>query len=292
MFTQFFGNYLLNNGLVSAQQLADALAIQKTTRLKLGVLAINAGYMTADQVDKVHAEQQRVDKRIGDIACDMGFLTHDQVEELLSSQGQAHLQLGQALVDNGYMTNAQFADALANYKKENSLTDVDFSGSDNDKIKEIIKKFYSFSDVENNADFTEYVTLLFKNIIRFIGDDFTPAAPSVSASVEPQSASVQDLEGALRFRSAFYGDAPAYSAFASRYAGEDVSGDEDMCDAANGEFLNLHNGLFSVNMSNESSREVTLLPQFSIKNEAISAGKVYSIPMVFPFGTVNFVVAI
>ena len=97
MFTQFFGNYLLNKGLVSASQLSDALSVQKQTRLKLGVLAINAGYMTAEQVDMVHAAQQKVDKRIGDIACEMGFLTEEKVMELLKSQGAAHLQLGQGL---------------------------------------------------------------------------------------------------------------------------------------------------------------------------------------------------
>ena len=58
MFTQFFGNYLLNQRLVSPEQLTEALELQKTTRLKLGVLAINAGYMTAAQVDEVHNAQQ------------------------------------------------------------------------------------------------------------------------------------------------------------------------------------------------------------------------------------------
>ena len=65
MFTQFFGNYLLNHGLVTSQQLSRALTDQKNTRAKLGVLAINAGYMTPEQVDAVHTEQQRVDMRMG-----------------------------------------------------------------------------------------------------------------------------------------------------------------------------------------------------------------------------------
>ena len=58
MFTQFFGNYLLNSGLVSPEKLSDALGRLSETKLRLGVLAINAGIMTAEQVDKVHAEQQ------------------------------------------------------------------------------------------------------------------------------------------------------------------------------------------------------------------------------------------
>ena len=77
MFTQFFGNYLLHQQLVSPEHLSEVLQSMKTTRLKLGVLAINAGYMTAEQVEKAHTEQQRVDKRIGEVMVDMGFLTKD-----------------------------------------------------------------------------------------------------------------------------------------------------------------------------------------------------------------------
>ena len=55
MFSQFFGNYLLNKGLVSPEWLDDALSKQKDTRLKRGVLAVDAGIMTAAQVDMVHA---------------------------------------------------------------------------------------------------------------------------------------------------------------------------------------------------------------------------------------------
>ena len=95
MFTQFFGNYLFNEKLVTKQQLIEALEMQKFARAKLGVLAINAGYMTAAQVDEVHAEQQRMDKRFGDIAVEKGYMTESQVETLLSNQKQAHLVTSQ-----------------------------------------------------------------------------------------------------------------------------------------------------------------------------------------------------
>ena len=287
MFTQFFGNYLLNKGLVDTKQLADALAVQKQTRPRLGVLAINAGYMTAEQVDKVHEEQQRVDKRIGDIACDMGFLTHEQVEELLSSQGAAHLQLGQALVNSGAMTNAEFADALNSYKKENSLNDVDFSEGSGEKIDGIIRKFYSFNADDTGAYLTEYIALLFKNIIRFIGDDFTPLAPKTISEIKPELAAVQKITGAFNCTTAVSGDEKAYLGFASRYAGEELTELDEMAHASCGEFLNLHNGLFTVNVSNEMNTELKLMPQDYLENDTLS-GNIFEIPLVFPFGTVSF----
>ncbi len=289
MFTQFFGNYLLNKGLVSPAQLSDALAVQKQTRLRLGVLAINAGYMTPEQVERVHAEQQRVDKRIGDIACDMGYLTPAQVDELLSSQGAAHLQLGQALVNSGAMTTAEFAGALNGYKSENSLTDIDFKSNSGEKINDIINKFYCFKDEEYGRMLSEYVMLLFKNVIRFIGDDFTPLSLEKLPSVRPLFAAVQKMNGALCCTTMVEASEQAYVSFASRYAGESLTDADEMTDASNGEFLNLHNGLFTVNVSNEMGTELKLEPQEYIKNSSVS-GKVYRIPLVFPFGTVSFLI--
>ncbi len=290
MFTQFFGNYLLNKGLVSSSQLSRALSEQKNTRAKLGVLAINAGYMTPEQVDKVHAEQQRVDMRMGDLAVKMGFLTGEQVDELLSQQGLAHLALGQTLVDSGVMTNAGFAEALNSYKAENSLTDVDFTDKTGNKVNEIIANFYSFTDEPQKELLTEYVTLLFKNLIRFIGDDFTPLSPEKIPSARSSYTAVQRTEGAFVSSTAFDASENAYVSFASRYAGESLTDADEMADGANGEFLNLHNGLFSVNVSNEHGLEIKLVPQ-EYRRGGIIPGPAYRIAVVFPFGTVCFYVA-
>ena len=122
MFTQLFGHFLLNNNIITAEQLRAALEVKNNTHAKLGAMAIDAGYMTANQVDMVHEEQKRVDKRIGDIAVEMNFLTKDQVDDLLAQQKTANVVLGQALIDLGYLSNAQFEDALKQYKATASFT--------------------------------------------------------------------------------------------------------------------------------------------------------------------------
>ena len=42
MFAQFFGGYLLNKNLVTAEDLVQAIEDKANTRARLGVLAINA----------------------------------------------------------------------------------------------------------------------------------------------------------------------------------------------------------------------------------------------------------
>lgn len=291
MFTQFFGNYLLHQQLVSPEHLSEVLQSMKTTRLKLGVLAINAGYMTADQVEKAHAEQQRVDKRIGEVMVDMGFLTKDQVEELFKTQPSGHLLLGQALVDNGYMTNTQFEQALNSYKQENSISEADFNTNSDDAAAKLVKNFYNFNIGENSSYMTGYVSLLFKNLIRFIGDDFTPMdAKPVSGEIS--NCVVQRIAGGLSAITIIDADTNAMIEFASRFAKEELTADDEYTQACVSEFINLHNGLFAVNVSNETGVELKLEPQCYFDNMDISELKnACIITVCFSFGTVNFIIS-
>ncbi|MBQ8979171.1 MAG: chemotaxis protein CheX, partial [Oscillospiraceae bacterium] len=243
-------------------------------------------------VDEVHNEQQRIDKRFGDIAVDKGYLSPGQVEELLTKQGHAHLQLGQALVDNGAMTNSSFAEALSSYKSENSLTDVDFDDKTGNKVDELIGKLYSFADAENSSVYTEYVSLLFKNLIRFIGDDFTPLAPEKIPSARVSFCAKQDLKG-LGFSCSTMMDTSeqAFIAFASRFAGEQFTDADEMTEAANLEFMNLHNGLYAVILSHDEGQEITLLPP-TCEKDTVVGGPVYRISVVYPFGTAAFYITV
>jgi len=292
MFTQFFGNYLLHHQLVSPEHLSEVLQSMKTTRLKLGVLAINAGLMTAAQVEKAHLEQQRVDKRIGEVMVDMGFLTKDQVEDLFKTQPAGHLLLGQALVDNGYMTNSQFEQALICYKHENSISESDFDDGNDEAAARLVKHFYNFGGGEGSVYMTSYVSLLFKNLIRFIGDDFTPMdAKPVTGEIS--NCVVQRIEGGLSAITIIDADNAAMIEFASRFAKEELTDADEYTQACVSEFINLHNGLFAVNMSNDNGIELKLEPQCFY--DSMDLGELKNacvIPVCFSFGTVNFIVSL
>lgn len=292
MFTQFFGSFLLNNKTVTSEQLKEAMAVKSQTRVKLGVLAINAGYMTAAQVEKVHIAQQQQDKRIGDLAVEMGFLTEKQIDELLSAQKTGTLLLGQALVDLGFMTNEQFETALNDYKKLNALNDGDFTSEQNEKANKVIAKFYDFDISEDEEFYTDYVNLLFKNIVRFIGDDFTPLTPVRTDQYLCSQIASQRINGSFNAYTAIEGIDTSFIGFASRFAEEKLTNCDDFTMAAMSEFLNLNNGLFTVNMSNSKNVELSLEPQEIEKNITLkTTDNTYLIPISFTFGTVVFIIS-
>lgn len=289
MFTQFFGNYLLNEKLVTPEQLVEGLQEKKNTRLKLGVLAINAGYMNASQVEKVHIEQKRVDKRFGDLAVELGFITEAQVDELLGAQKVGYLLLGQALVDKGYMDNAQFESAINAYKAKYSLTDDDLANGQESKTDALISSLCDFSSTADEELYTEFVSLLFNNLVRFIGDDFTPLEPvSVLNSSDNTYQTTQSITGPFTADTSIVADESALIAFASRYADEEFTELDEYVTASACDFINLHNGLFTVNVSNSKEIELKLTPPYTEKGVQDSDKKLFVLPICYPFGTIFF----
>ena len=99
MYTQFFGNFLLSRGVVTSEQLINAIKEESTTHIKLGTLAIHAGYMTASEADNIIIMQTHEDKRFGELAVQGGYMTEEQVNSLLKMQKPDYLLLGQILIE-------------------------------------------------------------------------------------------------------------------------------------------------------------------------------------------------
>lgn len=295
MYTQFFGNYLLNKNIITPEQLMDAIQEKKNTHLKLGVLAIHSGFMTADEVELVHIKQTRIDKRFGEIAVEEGFLTPSQVDMLLGAQKPDYLLLSQSLVDKGYLTMDEFQSAMLEYQSYYELTALDFANEQSAKVNSLIREFFEFDNIADNlTDILYcYITLLFNNIIRFVGEDFTPY-PIVKIGAYPITWCVsQKVMGDFKLHTAMDMDEATLIAFASRYVGENFTVNDEYVKSSMEDFINLHNGLFAVNISNSDSKELTLQPPLT-ENDVlfVPEAPIFYIPIQFTFGTVNFMFVI
>jgi CheY-specific phosphatase CheX len=105
MSIKFFGQYLLEKNLISAEQLIEALKVQEDKNLRFGDYARAKGFLSDSDVMKLQEEQRRTDKRIGEIAVDLGMLTAKQVEEILTMQENDHIYLGEALRHSGFINH-------------------------------------------------------------------------------------------------------------------------------------------------------------------------------------------
>lgn len=113
----FFGQYLLNQGVIDGFQLNQAIDFQQKHNKMLGELAIEKGYMTESQVDKSKAEQKNLDLPFGVIAVHKGYMTPDQLDDLLFSQIVNTTHVGEALVEIGHLPPKDLGRHLKGYNQ-------------------------------------------------------------------------------------------------------------------------------------------------------------------------------
>lgn len=288
MYTQFFGNFLLEKNLITKDQLLKALESQKGQRLRLGTLAIHAGLLTAAEVNHIHGVQTHENKRFGDIAMELGYLSPVQIDKLLAAQTPSYLLLSQTLVDLNYLSAEDFESAMEEYQLLHQLSDLDFSNEQYDKVALLIARFFTGQLVNDPGCYASYITLFFNNIVRFIGQDFTPSKVAVIENLEAEHMAVQRIKGQYNLITGIAMDEASLLAFASRYAGEEFYENDEFTQAALEDFLNLHNGLFAVNASNSDSVELELEPPVYGGDETLKQQELYVIPLDFPFGKIGF----
>lgn len=127
---QFFGQFLLENAIISAQQLRAAVnAQQETEASRLGFRAVNAGFMASADVAQVKSAGGTTVKSFCEIAQRDSLLSEERVDTLLNSQMDESVTLGEALVG----TKALDAEALGQqlekfnsdvYKGQANLTEL------------------------------------------------------------------------------------------------------------------------------------------------------------------------
>ena len=288
MFSQYFGQYLLNEKYLTKPQLDAAIEYKQSVHLKLGVLAINAGYMNANQVNEVHQMQTKADKRFGELAVEAGYIREEQIEELLSSQKFGHLLLAQALVDKNYMPLEKFEEAINEYKKKYNISESQFDAIQRDDVDEIINIYVNLKEDKYALELKHYISLFMRNIIRFIDlEVYTDPIMKVE-EYKTKWAVSQEIKNSINFQTYINADEKVFVKIASRFAEEELVCVDEMAKDSVGEFLNLNNGLYLVEMSNKGIK-LDMEPQAVIFEKMISS--TYVLPIELPFGKVELIIA-
>lgn len=107
MLPQFFGQFLLEKGIIDEDELRTALEYQQRRVVRIGDLAVQKGLLTREQAEQINIEQRRTDKFFGELAISLGFLTKEQVDKLITIQKNNHIFLGDALVELRFLTKEE-----------------------------------------------------------------------------------------------------------------------------------------------------------------------------------------
>ena len=293
MYNQFFGNYLYSNGYVSKEHLISAIIRQTKEKARIGTLAVYFGYMSASEVEYVKKLQDEENKKFSEIAISYGYLTQEQVLELLNAKAPDFLTLGQILIDDGVFSYEQFENILTDYRSQNEFLDLEINEESQNEIQQLIDSFSLVTEYAIPSFGKTYLELLFKNFVRYIGEDFTALPPSLCTEFATEHCVSQSINGNYVVNTYLNMSEETSISFAERYSNDSYTEYDEYVAAALEDFINLHNGLFIVNASNDFSNELSLGTLAPHDNSIISfEHPTYTFPIYYPFGIIHFIMEV
>lgn len=114
----FFGQYLVESGVIDYLQLDLGLSLMTQRNKRLGDLAVAEGLLRTSEADSLQLQQRNVDKYFGELAVEEGFFPVSDVQRLLDLQRENHLRIGEALVSLGVVSQEEVEQALASFTAE------------------------------------------------------------------------------------------------------------------------------------------------------------------------------
>ena len=293
MFSQFFGNYLFSNGHVTKEQLLPALERQSKTSIQVSTLALYSGYMSAQEIQHVIQLQQEEGKKFSEIAINYGYMNQHQVMDLLNTKVPDFLILGQILIKDGVFTYEEFENILTDYRSHAEFLDFELDEENRNDFHRLIEDFSIVSEVAIPNFGKTYLELLFNNLVRHIGDDFSTLPPSLCTEIATEHCISQKIDGPYIVNTYFNMDETTALAFAERYSDETYTEVDEYVIASIEDLLNLQNGLFIVNASNDSSKEFRIGTIEQHPNTIASFEKdTFLFPICYSFGIIYFIMEI
>ncbi|MBQ4463772.1 MAG: hypothetical protein II915_05075 [Eubacterium sp.] len=275
MFSQFFGNYLLENRKITPEQYEACMNYIKANRVKLGLIAESEGLLTSSQVMELNYLQVQSDERFGDLAVKKGYLTESDVNYLLGLQSNPYLLFVQALDENNCLTHDEIDYNLTAFQKENDYSNSIMKAIRDGNIEGMLPAFVNVQD----RRYLDLIGLALRNIIRFINTFLRIAPGEFISGRTHRYAAYQHTIGDYQCVLGFTGEDEGILMMADGYAKEEFGTvDEDALDSI-AEFTNCVNGLYAAELSFQNISMDMMPPKLSFDEPIDVNGEYYSLPI-------------
>lgn len=232
----YFAQYLLNTGEVTSDELPGLLAASVSADTELALLAMHEGLISGEQV----AELGAAPEAFAAAAQEKKYLTAAQIANLRKLVPDESVRFAQVF----------FKMRGHDYRKLGALMAAGREAKDpvRDAVRRVGRDLLE-TEVERYSDF---VGLFLRSVIRFMD---TPAAISYEAMALTDAARTvavsQRLFGDLNLVTGLFAREDVFVEMARRYSHEDLHSVDEMATDSLGEFLNVVNGLFAVDMARQ-----------------------------------------
>lgn len=276
MFSQLFGSFLVEKGVIDEDNLQGIINEQSNTRLRLGTIAVAEKMITQAQADEINHLQTQMDKRFGDIAIEKKILTKEQVESLLGKQGNTFLKFIQLLDEKTSLTMDDISGKVSEFQKEKGFSDSEMTALKRDDIDAIVPVM-AFSA---KPYVTDLVGLVLRNITRFVTSNFHIGRIKHVNSVKYKCMAGQSVFGDHKMILGFCAEdnIEGLCSLAGLYAKDNLSEFTVETADAIGEFANINNGLLASALSENKQVNIDMYPPFAYADD-VAEGDAYTIPI-------------
>ena len=272
MFDHIFGNYLVDNGQLSKEQLENVIRREGELKVSTEAAARKARLLTDEQIKEIRTQQALQDDPLLVIALEKGFLSEHQVELIKKQKNNLYMAFIQAVLDLGYMEFDDLDNALIKYQKELHLKDEqmdDLVSGDPDRMV----KFFLPGGQEINSRLS---AIAVRTMLRIINDSAYVSKAFITDEIKVDNAAIQKMTGKYNITTGFAGRGESLLAIANPFAEEEFKEvDEDALDAV-AEFTNCINGLFATELSEENI-ELDMLPPDYYDHPVVIKGKQFCV---------------
>lgn len=105
------GEILVEKGILTEQQLIEALETQKRDRKLLGEIIVDLGFVTKEKLDATLSKQYG--SMLGEILTSKGLITFENLQQAFEDQKTSSKSLGEILVTKGFVTEADLMEGLS-----------------------------------------------------------------------------------------------------------------------------------------------------------------------------------
>jgi len=288
MFDRIFGEYLVEKGALKPEQLEVIQQDENHTRIKLGTIAVAEKLMSEAQADEVNQLQAITDRRFGDIAVEKGYLSEQQVMSLLKQQGNSFLHFVQSAIDNGFATLDSIDEYLGAYQDEQGYTYSDMDDLVSGDLNREINVLLPVVD----PLYQRLCGVAIRSIIRLVSTDTYIGKAYSATEIKVDRFACQESFGDHDVVAGFAGMGDGLLSVAELFADEKFPEvDLDALDAV-GEFVNIIDGLFAVDLGNEDVDVDMRPPSFYDSPVTIKGEKLCVVPVKVNGRDVLFVMSI
>lgn len=247
MLRQYFAQSLLNEGILSADQVRFLLESKDKHTAGFEVRALCRNMLTAAQIEEIQSKMAP-GSLFAEEAVTQGQLTTLQKRSLEELQTTTNLDFAQGMIDEHFVSSYQELEKLVKSYQDKEMITVGHA------LNQAAMKDLNFESLEEEYMlYSEYTDMFLRAVSRFMhADAFINLSPDPFSGEEGKITISQRLNGDIDLITGIMAEESTILAMARKYSQEDIDEVDELAIDSVAEFLNVTNGLYIVNLSNRN----------------------------------------